>query len=87
MKKLKTIYIAAISFAVLFAIVIYGIAAENLTETIMINMSFIWVPMIVFGASGLVFINKKRPVLLSILWSIFSFFLMIVFFSIIWPLL
>jgi hypothetical protein len=87
MKKLNNIYSGALLIALGLVFYVYAIRKGGFPESDLVNMSFVWGPLAVFGTAGFLTLNKKRPLLLSISWGIWSVVMLFVFFVIIWPML
>lgn len=71
--------------AVAIAALIYLVFANSLSETDMVRLAYVWVPVAVTG--GLLWFTGKRVLKFALIWFFATLMLLFAFFEIIFPLL
>jgi hypothetical protein len=82
---LQAMYGAVTLAGVVFAVSIYRFFFNSLSETALVAMSALWVPTIVFGVYGLVW--GREAVIKSLIAAAISGAALVVFITLVWPLL
>lgn len=83
----KRIFIASLVAGAAMAVFIYLIAFDSFSETSMVQLSFTWITLIVFGVIGLTMQQEgmKRPMMVASICAIVAMGLLQFFFLAIFP--
>jgi hypothetical protein len=85
----RKICLITMGAATLLVLLLYGVMFESMSETFLVQVSFLWVCAIAFGGGGLLLAHKGLGPALGIGAVIaFAFFLALqTFYALVWPLL
>ena len=82
----KTIYQIAIIAGITLMVFLYVMAFDNFSETELVRLAYLWMPLIFFGIAGYIFHKKGRESLwVAIGTALFFEFWLIFFFEAIFP--
>ena len=83
---LKKIYQIAIIAGITLAVFLYGFAFDNFSETELVRLAYLWLPLIFFGLAGYIFHKRgKQSLWVALGAAVFLTMSLIFFFEAIFP--
>jgi len=87
MKPVNRIYLLCIIASTLICGAIYGIYFNDLSETSMMQIAYLWIFLLATGIAGLAAKKHKRQLAIALISGIAGLSLLMFFYSQIWPML
>lgn len=84
---INRLFLLSIIGSTLICGAVYGLYFDDLSETSMVQLSYLWVFFLTMGIAGLSMKNHKRQIPIAILVGIIFTLLLILFYVEIWPML